>query len=96
MEQAKVGRRVGRMIGRMMRHLQPDEPLPHLLADASEDDAVVDCALYVRGVRQPGGQTFHEAYAAARRRRNGSSGWACSSRRGRSSRPSPRRSAWTT
>ncbi|WSG40276.1 magnesium and cobalt transport protein CorA [Dactylosporangium sp. NBC_01737] len=71
MEQVKVGRRVGRMIGRMMRHLQPEEELPHLLADASQDDAVVDCALYVRGVRQPGGQTFHEAYAAARRRRNG-------------------------
>lgn len=70
-EQVKVGRRVGRMIGRMMRHLQPEEELPHLLADASQDDAVVDCALYVRGVRQPGGQTFHEAYAAARRRRNG-------------------------
>jgi magnesium transporter len=70
-QQVKVGRRVGRMIGRMMRHLQPDEPLAHLLADASEDDAVVDCALYLRGVRQPGGQTFHEAYAAARRRRNG-------------------------
>jgi magnesium transporter len=70
-EQGKVGRRVGRMIGRMMRHLQPGEPLPHLLADAAEDDAVVDCALYVRGVRQPGGLTFAEAYATARRRRNG-------------------------
>ncbi|MFF5231646.1 magnesium and cobalt transport protein CorA [Dactylosporangium sp. NPDC000521] len=57
------------MIGRMMRHLQPDEPLPHLLADDGRD-SIVDCALYVRGVRQPGGHTFREAYAAARRRRN--------------------------
>jgi magnesium transporter len=70
-QEVKVGRRVGRMIGRMMRHLQPEEPLPHLLADAAQDDAIVDCALYVRGVRQPGGQTFQEAYAAARRKRNG-------------------------
>ncbi|MEV0134338.1 magnesium and cobalt transport protein CorA [Dactylosporangium sp. NPDC050688] len=71
MQQVKVGRRVGRMLGRMMRHLQPEPPLAHLLADAAEDDAVVDCALYVRGVRQPGPHTFHEAYTAARRRRNG-------------------------
>ncbi|MEV0562289.1 magnesium and cobalt transport protein CorA [Dactylosporangium sp. NPDC050588] len=70
MQQVRVGRRVGRMIGRMMRHLQPGEPLPHLLADDGRD-SIVDCALYVRGVRQPDGHTFREAYAAARRRRNG-------------------------
>jgi magnesium transporter len=70
-QEVKVGRRVGQMIGRMMRHLQPQEQLSHVLADASQDGAVVDCALYVRGVRQPGGQTFQEAYAAARRKRNG-------------------------
>jgi magnesium transporter len=65
-----VGRRVGRLIGRVLHQLQPPERLPHILA-RPDDDAVVDCALYVRGARQPGRPAFADAYAAARRRRNG-------------------------
>ncbi|GAA2622051.1 magnesium/cobalt transporter CorA [Dactylosporangium fulvum] len=71
MEQVKVGRRVGRLLGRMLQQFQPHERLPHLLPGQDPDDAVVDCALYVRGVRQPGRPSFEDAYAAARRRRNG-------------------------
>src|SRR5258706_15035249 len=55
----------------MLHRLQPPERLPHLLGRPDDADAVVDCALYVRGARQPGRPTFADAYAAARRRRNG-------------------------
>jgi len=65
-----VGKRVGRLLGRVLQQLQPPERLPHLLP-RPDDDAIVDCALYVRGVRQPGRPDFADAYAAARRRRNG-------------------------
>ncbi|WVK79856.1 magnesium and cobalt transport protein CorA [Dactylosporangium sp. AC04546] len=71
MEQVRVGRRVGRALGRMLRPFQPPEHLPQLLPSPDRDGAIVDCALYVRGVRQPGRATFTEAVEAARRRRNG-------------------------
>ncbi|MEU7867202.1 magnesium and cobalt transport protein CorA [Dactylosporangium sp. NPDC049140] len=67
----KVGRRVGRLLGRMLSGIQPDERSPQLLPRPEEDAAIMDCALYVRGTRQPGRPAFADAYAAARRRRNG-------------------------
>ncbi|MFI5910136.1 magnesium and cobalt transport protein CorA [Dactylosporangium sp. NPDC051541] len=67
----RVGRRVGRLLGRVIAGIQPEERLPQLLARPDEDAAVMDCALYVRGSRQPGRPAFAEAYATARRRRNG-------------------------
>ncbi|MEV8513788.1 magnesium and cobalt transport protein CorA [Dactylosporangium sp. NPDC051484] len=68
---AKLGRRVGRLIGRVLQRMQPPQHLPHLLPRPEDEAAVMDCALYVRGSRQPGHQSFADAYAAARRRRNG-------------------------
>ncbi|MFG2041139.1 magnesium and cobalt transport protein CorA [Dactylosporangium sp. NPDC048998] len=68
---AKVGRRVGRLLGRVLLRMQPPERLPHLLPRPEDEAAVMDCALYVRGSRQPGRPSFADAYAAARRRRNG-------------------------
>ncbi|MER7274266.1 magnesium and cobalt transport protein CorA [Dactylosporangium sp. NPDC000244] len=67
----RVGRRVGRLIGRVLQGIQPAEAMPQLLAHPEEDAAVMDCALYVRGSRQPGRPAFAEALTAARRRRNG-------------------------
>jgi magnesium transporter len=67
----KVGRKVGRLFGRVLSGIQPPERLPQLLPRPEDDAAVMDCALYVRGSRQPGRLAFAEAYAAARRRRNG-------------------------
>ncbi|WP_432972032.1 magnesium and cobalt transport protein CorA [Dactylosporangium sp. CA-233914] len=71
MSDTRVGRRVGRLIGRVLQGLQPPERLPQLLPRPEEDAAIMDCALYVRGSRQPGHPPFADAYAAARRRRGG-------------------------
>ncbi|GAA3453041.1 magnesium and cobalt transport protein CorA [Dactylosporangium matsuzakiense] len=67
----RVGRRVGRLLGRVISGLQPAEPLPQLLPRPEDDAAIMDCALYVRGSRAPGRPGFSDAYATARRRRNG-------------------------
>jgi magnesium transporter len=66
-----VGRRFGRLIGRALLRMQAPERTPQLLPRPEEDAAVMDCALYVRGSRQPGHSSFADAYAAARRRRGG-------------------------
>ncbi|WP_433203741.1 magnesium and cobalt transport protein CorA [Dactylosporangium sp. CS-047395] len=67
----RVGRRVGRLLGRVLTGIQPPERLPALLPRPEDDAAIMDCALYVRGSRQPGRPAFADAYALARRRRNG-------------------------
>ncbi|HTJ31996.1 MAG TPA: magnesium and cobalt transport protein CorA [Dactylosporangium sp.] len=68
---SRVGRRVGQLIGRMLLGAQQPERLPQLLPRPEEDAAVMDCALYVRGSRQPGRPSFADAYGSARRRRGG-------------------------
>src|SRR5262245_46298292 len=69
--EVSTGKRFGRLIGRVLLKMQPPERLPQLLPRPEEDEAVVDCALYVRGSRQPGRPSFADAYGAARRRRGG-------------------------
>ncbi|GAA2337997.1 magnesium and cobalt transport protein CorA [Dactylosporangium salmoneum] len=65
------GRKVGRLIGRVLLRLQQPERMPSLLPRPDDGSSVTDCALYVRGSRQPGRPSFADAYNAARRRRGG-------------------------
>ena len=47
------------------------QPVPPIAVAPSESSAVVDCALYVDGVRQPGRRDYREAYQQAREHQNG-------------------------
>ncbi|WP_432824974.1 magnesium and cobalt transport protein CorA [Dactylosporangium sp. CA-092794] len=67
----RAAQKVGQLIGRVLLRMQAGERLPQLLTRPEEEAAVMDCALYVRGARQPGRPAFADAYSAARRRRNG-------------------------
>src|SRR5436190_947799 len=51
----------------MSRLLSPPSTAPIPASTSRDDSAVVDCAMYVDGVRQPGTWHYAEALAAARR-----------------------------
>ncbi len=57
-----------RAMSRMLGVANPVQPLP---AHADRPSAIIDCALYVDGVRQPGDWDYRTALAAARDTRDG-------------------------
>ncbi|MFF5175760.1 magnesium and cobalt transport protein CorA [Micromonospora sp. NPDC000089] len=60
--------RLESLVGRLLRR---PAIAPPRAARRSNPDAVVDCAVYVDGRREPGRPHFADAYAQARRRRGG-------------------------
>jgi magnesium transporter len=65
-EQRSLSRALRGAVSRMRSSPQPAPP-----ANKQSPDAIVDCALYVDGERQPGDWHYGEALSAARRHRNG-------------------------
>ena len=63
---AKPVRAMGRMLS-----TSPATPAPATAPHAPHGNAIVDCALYVDGERQPGDWHYSDALIAARRSRNG-------------------------
>jgi magnesium transporter len=66
---SKALARTGRAMSRMLGSAQAAEPNEN--GSRPRSNAIVDCALYVDGVRQPGEWHYAEALIAARRHRNG-------------------------
>jgi magnesium transporter len=64
----RLARMLPAVLARVLRPTSTPQDAPRLRGP--NPDAVVDCALYVDGQRQPGNSHFADAYAAARQRRN--------------------------
>ncbi|MEV6928386.1 magnesium and cobalt transport protein CorA [Dactylosporangium sp. NPDC051485] len=61
-------RALSRPVRAMSRMLNNNAPLAKSTIQPDESSAIVDCALYIDGVRQPGPRHYAEALHAARRR----------------------------
>ncbi|MET7418089.1 magnesium and cobalt transport protein CorA [Dactylosporangium sp. NPDC005555] len=66
-----LSRALARPVRAMSRILSPAAPATAASEPPSTVSSIVDCALYVDGVRQPGSWHYAEALAAARRHRHG-------------------------
>lgn len=66
-----LSRALARPVRAMSRILSPAAPVAATTEPASTASSIVDCALYVDGVRQPGSWHYAEALTAARRHRHG-------------------------
>ncbi|MFG2038646.1 magnesium and cobalt transport protein CorA [Dactylosporangium sp. NPDC048998] len=62
-------RALSRPVRAMSRMLSSSAPLVKSVAQPPEQSAIVDCALYIDGVRQPANRNYTEALQAARRHR---------------------------
>ncbi|WP_327007314.1 magnesium and cobalt transport protein CorA [Dactylosporangium sp. NBC_01737] len=63
-------RALARPVRAMSRMLSPAAPATAMVEPPSVASSIVDCALYVDGVRQPGGRHYAEALTAARKHRH--------------------------
>ncbi|MGI5179979.1 magnesium and cobalt transport protein CorA [Dactylosporangium sp. CA-152071] len=66
-----LSRALARPVRAMSRILSPATPVPATTEPPTTASSIVDCALYVDGVRQPGSWHYAEALTAARRQRHG-------------------------
>jgi magnesium transporter len=66
-----LSRALARPVRAMSRMLSPAVPAAAAVEPQDTPSSIIDCALYVDGVRQPGSWHYAEALAAARKQRHG-------------------------